>query len=515
MIERTTIRTTGVALLVVANVVLLFSMLFSMYSGGRPNSGGDVGVFCVSSPDARFQETEYMSVFSGLGLKSTFYRTDSSDEESLMRRIQAFARREDLNHVILVAYKDAAGIGLGAAGAEKSVIGLILLMPRYDSLGDSDMLLRNGGTEPIAIFDSARPSAVSLFELLSGEDAMLSPAMKAPGISLSSVRISPDGKTYLSLRELTGDPVLDDLIYPGLPEVQNTIARYITTYVLADKADVLDVRGMILINQIMKTLPIAMLIAGWFFFLSTISRPHSIKGVKPKEPVKEASTPKELSLYSKIERSEKYLFALLLPVALAYGAVLCVLMIAVPRYAALAAAVWPVLALGIAALFYFKHIRKMMAPEKISRARFLLSLLVSALFVSGVFLMVSLHIASFGYFFAFPRILLFIIPAALLSICLAVCHQVDMFYTVNERSADHRRGFLSAWRFRGVLLIPFIAMQVGAFLSMKAWLFILSLYFIVLLIGADWFRQRVRRMSGTLFLPAVMASLLYVLLAFI
>jgi hypothetical protein len=58
-------------------------------------------------------------------------------------------------------------------------------------------------------------------------------------------------------------------------------------------------------------------------------------------------------------------------------------------------------------------------------------------------------------------------------------------------------------------------MWVAAFLTMKAWLFLLALFFIVLLIGTDWFRQRVKRMSGTLLLPAVMASVLYVLLAFI
>jgi len=515
MIEKTTLRTTGVVMLVVANVLLLFSMLFSMYSGGRPNSGSNVGVFCISPSDSRFQESEYMSVFSGLGLKSTFYRTDSSDYEKLMSRVQTFARREELNHVILLAYGETAEVGMLTAGGEQSVIGLILLMPRYGSLTESGMRTRGAASYPIAVFDSSRPSSVALFEFLSGEDAILSPAMKAPGIALSDIRVSPDANTYLSLRTLTGDPVIDDLIYPGLPEVQKNVARYITTYLLTDETESSDVRGMILINQILKIAPIVILIAGWFFFLSTISRPHSMKGVMPKEPVKEASVPAELSIFRKIERSERYLFALLLPISLAYGAVLCVMMIAVPHYAAIVAALWPPLALIVAALFYLKHIRKMTSPEKPLKPRFLLSLLVSSLFVSGVFLLVCLHISSFGYFFAFPRVLFIVIPASVMTLCLAVCHKIDMFYTLSERSADHKRGFLSAWRFRGVFLIPFIAMQVSAFLSMKAWLFLLSLYFILLVIFVDWFRQRVRRMSGTRFLPALMASVLYVILAFI
>jgi hypothetical protein len=504
-----------VVLLVVANVVLLFSMLFSMYTGGRPNSGSAVGILCVSSREARFPESEYLSVFSGLGLESYFFRTEGPDEEGLIRKIQSFARREELEQVILVAYGDAAKLALDTAGKEPLVEGLILLMPR-DLLTDKpDSTLRHGTEDSIAIFDAERPETITLFELLSGEDALLTQALKAPGLAPSTVRISPDTKTYMSLDKLTGDIVLDEFIYPGLPDVQSKIAKYISNYVLADKAEISDVRGMILINQILKIAPLTMLFAGLFFFLSTISKPHSIKGVSPKEPVKESAAPKELSLYSKIERSEKYLFALLVPISLAYGVVLCVLMIAIPHYAAIAAALWPVAALCVAALFYLKHIRKMAAPEKVNRARFLMSLLVSSLFVLGVFLMVSLHLVSFRYFVEFPRILLFAIPAALLIACLAACQKVDMFYTENEKTAEHRRGFLSAWRFRGILLVPFIAMWVAAFLSMKAWLFLLALFFIVFLIGADWFRQRVKRMSGTLFLPAVMSSLLYVLLAFI
>ncbi|MBN1775628.1 MAG: hypothetical protein PHP22_00540 [Oscillospiraceae bacterium] len=515
MIEKTTIRTTGVVLLGVANVVLIFSMLFSMYTGGRPNSGSGVGVLCVSSQEARFPESEYLSVFSGLGLESYFLRADSSDEDQLIRKIQSFARREELDHVILVSYGDTAGIALNTAGREPLIENLILLMPRELLTEKPDSTLRQGSTDSIAIFDSEQPDSITLFELLSGEDALLSQALKAPGLFSSSVRIAPDAKTYMSLGKLTGDPVLDELIYPGLPDVQSKIAKYISNYVLADKAEISDVRGMILVNQILKIAPLAMLSAGLFFFLSTLSKPHSIKGVVPKEPVKESVAPKELSLYSKIERSEKYLFALLVPISVAYGVVLCVLMIAVPHFAAIAAAIWPVAALCLAALFYLKHIRKMAAPEKVNRARFLLSLLVSSLFVLGVFLMASLHLVSFRYFVEFPRVLLFAIPAALLIVCLTACQKVDMFYTENERTTEHRRGFLSAWRFRGILLVPFIAMWVAAFLTMKAWLFLLALFFIVLLIGTDWFRQRVKRMSGTLLLPAVMASVLYVLLAFI
>ncbi len=515
MIEKTTVRTTGVVLLIVADVVLLFSMLFSMYTGGRPNSGSSVGVLCVSSADARFPESEYLSVFSGLGLESYFLRTEGSDSDRLADKVRSFARREKLEHVILVAYGDTARIALDCASREPLIKQLILLMPRELMTGESDGAVRHEADDSIAIFDAERTDTIALFELLSGEDAVLTRELKSPGLFSSGVRISPDAKIYMSLNKLTGDPVIDEQIYPVLPDVQSNLAKYISNYMLADKAEIPDVRGMIFVNQILKIAPMAMLAAGLFFFLSTISTMSSIKGVMPKEPVKESAAPKELSLYSKIERSEKYLFALLVPVSVAYGVVLSVLMIAVPRYAAVAAALWPVLALCIATLFYLKHIRKMAAPDKVNRSRFLLSLLVSSLFILGIFLMVSLHLVSFRYFIEFPRVLLFAIPAALLILCLAACQKIDMFYTVNEKTASHRRGFLSAWRFRGILLVPFIAMWLAAFLSMKAWLFLLALFFILLLIGADWFRQRVRRISGTLFLPAVMASVLYVILAFI
>jgi len=44
---------------------------------------------------------------------------------------------------------------------------------------------------------------------------------------------------------------------------------------------------------------------------------------------------------------------------------------------------------------------------------------------------------------------------------------------------------------------------------------VLVLYFIALLLFSDWFRRRVKRMSGTLILSAVMSSILYVILAFV
>ena len=509
MIEKTTIRTTGVVLLIIANAVLMFSMLFSMYTGGSPQSGSGSGVVFVSFPEERFPDSEYRSLFSGLGLESSFITIDSSDEEKLVRRIQSFARRADLDRILLVSFGDSASLALDVAGREELIGGLILLMPRGAASDDSEVFTRWVDRKPIAIFDSDRPSTVSLYEILSGEDALLSDPLKG------LVRISPDAKTYMSLRKLTGDPVLDDLIYPGLPDVQNRIASYITKYIFSEQAELSDVRGMILVRQILKIIPISLLIAGLFFFLSTISRPHSIRGVVPKESVREYTTPKELNLFSKLERSEKYLFALLVPVSLAYGVVLCILMVAVPRYAAFAAGLWPVLASIAAALFYFKHIKKMAAPEKPNRARFLLTVLVASLFTLGVFLVVSLHFVSFRYYAEFPRLLVFVALVGLLSLGRSACHKIDMFYTLSEKSIEHRRGFLSAWRFRGVLLIPFIAMLISAFLTLKPWLFLLAGYYIALLFAADWFRQRVKRMSGTIFLPAITAAVLYVILAFL
>lgn len=515
MIQKTTIRTTGVVLLIVANLLLVFSMLFSMYSGGRPNSGSKVGVLFVSSTEARFPEAEYRGVFSGLGLKSDFIGTDVSDEERLARRIQSFSRRQDVERIVLVAYEDAAAVAMKVSESESSVAGLILIMPRIETSFGSEVTPEQLPGFPVAIFDSERLSTKQLFEKLSGEDTTLTSPLKSPGIFASLVYISPDAKTFMSLKKLFGDSVLDAMIYPGLPDVQRGVADYIAKYALQNEENSSGVRGMIFLNQALRIIPVALLISGLFFFLSTIAGPRSVKGVAPKEVVRESSVPKELSLRSKIARSEKYLLALLLPLSIAYGVILCVLLIAVPRYAAIFSALWPVLALSIAALFYIKHLKKMASPMKANRARLMITLLVSGLFVIGILFVVLLHVSSVRYILSFPRILLFLVPVVLLSLSLAACQKMDMFYTDYEKTAEHRMGFLSAWRFRGILLLPFIAMLITSVLTLKGWLLYLSLYSCLLMIASDWFRQRVKRMSGTLFLPSIMASLLYVILAFV
>jgi hypothetical protein len=157
----------------------------------------------------------------------------------------------------------------------------------------------------------------------------------------------------------------------------------------------------------------------------------------------------------------------------------------------------------------------MASPMKANRARLMITLLVSGLFVIGILFVVLLHVSSVRYILSFPRILLFLVPVVLLSLSLAACQKMDMFYTDYEKTAEHRMGFLSAWRFRGILLLPFIAMLITSVLTLKGWLLYLSLYSCRLMIASDWFRQRVKRMSGTLFLPSIMASLLYVILAFV
>lgn len=258
-----------------------------------------------------------------------------------------------------------------------------------------------------------------------------------------------------------------------------------------------------------------MLIAGLFLFLATLSKESSLKGITAKEVKKESEIPQELSLLHKIDRSEKYLFGLLLPVSLAMSAMLCIFVLFVPQYAALSAALWPVLSLLFASVFYLKHLDKLSNISKVTRIRFLISLLVSGLFILGVFIILGMHVGSFSRYLSFPRIIYTLISIVLLCVSLIVCQKIESFFTQNERNSHHHRGFLSAIRFRGIVILPFVGMMITSIISGKIWLLALVFYHIGVLLFSDWFRRRVKRMSGTLILPAVMASVLYVILAFI
>lgn len=515
MIEKTTIRTAGVVFLIVANVLLLFSYLFSMYSGGRPNSDRDIGVLCVLQEDARFPESEYQAVFSGLGLISSFIRIDATDMEEIEDAVRDFAEEEKLSQLILVTYGDTAGIGLKVTDAEASIVGIITIAPVLTNSTIAASLGTNHPLKPVAIFDCSVSKASMLYERLSGEDSVISKPFTDSGIFPATVRISPDTSRYLCLKKMTGEPVIDTQFFPGLPDIQLKVGNYIQNYLLDDFTNKSDVRGLIFMNQAFKIVPAVMLIAGLFLFLATLSKESSLKGITAKESKKESEIPQELSLLHKIERSEKYLFGLLLPVSLAASAMLCLLVVTVPRNAALAAALWPVLSMLFAALFYLKHLDKLSGISKIARIRFLISLAVSNLFVLGVFLLIVMHVSSLAHYTSFPRVVFPLITTFVLCASLFICQKMESYYAQNEKNAKHKRGFLSALRFRVIVFLPFIAMLVAAIMSGKIWVFVLVLYYIALLLFSNWFRRRVKRMSGTLILSAVMTSVLYVILAFV
>lgn len=515
MIEKTTIRTAGVLFLIVANVLLLFSFLFSMYTGGKPNSDRAIGVLFVSQEKTRFPESEYQAVFSGLGLVSSFVHIDATDEEDLKASVRAFADKEQLSQVILMTYGDTAGIGLKVASSDDSVTGVVMMVP---VLSNPDIAASLGTTrpgKPVAIFDCSAVNASMLYERLSGEDSVISKPFAASGIFPSSVRISPDSGRYLCLKKLTGEAVIDTFVFPSLPDIQYKVGNYVKNYLLDDFSGEADVRGLIFMNQAFKIVPAAMLIAGLFLFLATLSKESSLKGITAKEVKKETEIPQELSLLHKIERSEKYLFGLLLPITLAASAMMCLLVLFVPDYASLAAGLWPVLSLMFASVFYLKHLDKLSNISKVARIRFLISLSVSVLFILGVFIILVMHVSSISHYLSFPQNVYLLITAVLLCVSLIVCQKIESFYTQSERNNNHNRGFLSALRFRGIIILPYVGMLITSFLSGKIWLFVLVLYYTAVLLFSDWFRRRVKRMSGTLILSAVITSILYVILAFI
>lgn len=516
MVRKMTIRTSGVVLIAAANLLLLLSLLFALFPVGIRNTEKEIGVLCVSSPSARFPEYEYQSVFAGLGLSGSFIRMEPTDDENFSEEIRILIESKKYDSLILMAYGDSAALGLRAASNEDLISGLILLSPVF---GEFEVLETFGSMHPdtpVAIFSGDSEVARQLYERLSGEDALISKGLSSSKLFASEVRISPDARRYLSVRELTGDTVIDTTIHSYFPAVQLKIGEYIKYHLIDESAELSDVRGFIFLNQVVKVAAAAMLLGGLFLFLATISKGERVeKRAGGNFAQREISTPPEISLYAKIDRSEKYLFGLIFPIAIVVATILSILTFTMPEYAIVAAAAWPVIGFGMAALFYLKHLRNMPSTSKAVRGRVLYTIAVAFLFATGVFQFYVLHVSSIQSYISYPRGWIVLFSLIILGASTIVCQRTDTFFAQTEQKNSHRKGFLSAWRFRGIILLPFISMLVSSFLSQQTWMFILSLYFIAVLLISDWFRRKVKRMSGTVVLPAILSVILYITLTFV
>lgn len=502
----------GLSMMLIANVILIISVVLSAATSDRAYSDTKVGIVCLYSASERFPEGDYRTVFSGMGIPSAYLHTsDSSTYEQHAVDISAFLEEEGLERVVLMTYGNAVYLGLDLYAANDLVAGLIVVMPdlENDKVIDSAALKRL--PRPIGIFGINEPKTNRLYELISGEDTTMTRSLSGNGFLSPEVRIAPDALTYLSVRTIFGSEELDPRIASGFPDTYRQISVFLDRYVLQGKESLSNPSGVILSYQALKIVPLILLFSGWFLFLSTVSD-ERLPRIRIKED-RERNKPAEIALYAKIERSERYIFGLLLPVSLIFSVLLGIIVIVVEEWVNYFVVSWVIFSTLIAAFFYLKHIKKLGIQRRTMDSGLLLSIATTLVFLLGVFLYVVHHVSSLNRFAVMPRMLILIIYSILLFGGLFACQKIDFFYSVGDKNQNHGRGFLSSYRFRAISVMPMLIALVFAFLSKKAWVFVILIAQILLVFASDYFRRKVRHSSGSSLLPAASGALMYMILA--
>lgn len=502
----------GLAMMLISNIILIISVVLSTTTSDKAYSDKKVGVVCLYSVSERFPEGEYRTVFSGMGIPSAYIQTNElSTYEQLAVDISAFLKDESLERVVLMTYGDTIYRGLELYAANDLVAGLVVVMPEFADNKDIDSASLKRLPRPIGIFGINEPKTNRLYELISGEDTTMTRSLSGYGFLSPEVRIAPDALTFLSVRTILGSNELDPRIASAFPDTYKQISVFLDRYILQGEENMTDPRSVILIYQALKILPTILMIGGWFLFLSTVPV-ERLPRIKIKED-KERNKPAEIALYSKIERSERYIFALLLPVALVFSVLLGIIVITYDELVSYFIVSWIVFSTLTAAFFYLKNIRKLGLMRQKFDVEKIYSYAATSLFMLGVFLYVAHHVSSLNRFLIMPRMIILIIFALLLFVGLIACQKIDFFYSIGDKNPNHGRGFLSSYRFRGISVLPMLIALIFAFITKKAWVFIVLLAHILLVFASDYFRRKVRHASGSSVLPALSGALFYMIMA--
>ena len=506
------IKWIGFGMMLVADMILILSVFLSTTTSNKAYSETKVGVVCMYAAEKRFPEGDYRTVFSGMGIPSMYLHTDEeSTQEELASEISSFLNDEGLERVVLMTYGNTIYHGIDLFAANDLVAGLMVVMPEFDAARIIDSASLKRLPRPVGIFGINESQTNRLYELLSGEDTTMTRSLSGYGFLSPEVRISPDALTYLSVRTILGSGELDPRIASAFPDTYMKISVFLDRFILQGEEPLDDPRGVIFSYQALKLIPLVLLICGWFLFLSSVSseRLPRIKVIEEKERKK----PSEIAIYAKIERSERYIFALLLPVAVVWSVLLGIVVIVKEAWVSYFVVSWVIFSTLSAAFFYLKHIRKLGLIRQVFDSKFLISVAVTLSFLLGVFVYVIHHVSSLNRFVVMPRMLVLILLSILLIVGLIACQKIDFYYSVGDKNPNHGRGFLSSMRFRFVSVLPMIIALVFAFLSKQAWMFVVLIAHIVLVIFSDYFRRKVRHLSGSSLLPAASGALLYMILS--
>ena len=293
----------GAGLVFCSFILMIYLLIPFAGNGSTGKSTTGVGVFELSSGDVFLPQNDFSRLFSKMGLSYSSFETDGKEE--LLSMLDKKANELGLQKIILLSSGKGSEPLLNIAKAWEKTAGVILLSPEWEN---SDTLLLFGSKSPnvpVGIFDGSNKTAISIYEILSGEDATLLPGYISGGFLSDTTYIAPSGDRFLAKWEMIENESLLRVFLPFFPQVQLSISGFISSFILTSHTlSEQDCRGFLLEIHGAKVLLITFFIAGVFLFLAGVVRPSSVR----KTDISEIS--RDSRFEEAVQKKEKKMFLL-------------------------------------------------------------------------------------------------------------------------------------------------------------------------------------------------------------
>jgi len=267
------LRYAGFILVAAAALLLVFFCSVSVQNRYKA-SPDDYAVLVITQNTDVFPITDYDVLFSKLELPSSYYALDTANStETQTAGIADAMKATGSEHVILLAYGDAALPVLHASVGQTGAAAVILLAP---TLKQSDSMEDFGTASPsarTAVFSFSSSYSSALYERLSGEDTTLFPGISSGGVLSSTVFISPDAARYIESWNLTGHDSLDRAVLSLLPDAQVRVGEYINNYILPEEEGIeSNLNSTAALFQVFRIIASACLLTGLLLFFASIPK---------------------------------------------------------------------------------------------------------------------------------------------------------------------------------------------------------------------------------------------------
>ena len=505
------LRYAGFILVAAAALLLLFFCSISVRN--RYKASPDLyAVLVITENTDVFPVTDYDVLFSKLELPSSYYALDAANSiETQTAGIADAVKATGSEHVILLAYGDAALPVLHASLGQTGTAAVILLAP---TLKQSDSMEAFGTASPsarTAVFTFSSAYSSALYERLSGEDTTLFPGLSSGGVLSSTVFISPDASRYIESWNLTGHHSIDRTVLSLLPDAQVRVGEYINNYILPEEARIgSDLNSTAALFQAIKMIASAFLLTGLMLFFASIPKSPRKESL-PAGTVSPFVREKDNAAQSVFLRAAKGSLVLSGVSGVLVSAVVLILYANGYPAASVLLFLWPLIFYAIDAFFHLRFFTRTAAISGIPAKRMALSCSLMLFFLLGSAAVRFMYTAGLSRKSGVLPVV-YTAGAALFLFLLVWISSVagNQSKTMNDSRLDAAH----FWR-KIILFLPFIAMIIIRFATGAFFEAAVSVSIAVMLLLCLWIRRIFRRISGEDWGGAIAFTVLYAIIVII